>query len=214
MADSPLPLFSLHMGARRIRMEVVVFVRQGGIIMDKYIEYVNTNTENIANYVTSCFEASKDLIRAKLIKEIKEYITPPPTHYVWEYDDNPYDCSGEIIEDGVVNLNQTVKEFLENEYSGNQEPTFTSGMGWHYNNYEDELHYYTIELAADIMNSAIRRCIETKFSVSLSDDDLEQIKESCDEFDEIYENCTAFDFFCSCFAVEFVGIENMKLTDI
>ena len=214
MADSPLPLFSLRMGARRIRMEVVVFVRQGGIITDKYIEYVNANTENIANYVTSCFEASKDLIRAKLIKEIKEYITPPPTHYVWEYDGNPYDCSGEIIEDGVVNLNQTVKEFLENEYSGNQEPTFTSGMGWHYNNYEDELHYYTIELAGDIMNSAIRRCIETKFSVSLSDDDLEQIKESCDEFDEIYENCTAFDFFCSCFAVEFVGIENMKLTDI
>lgn len=48
MADSPLPLFSLHMGARRIRMEVVVFVRQGGIIMDKYIEYVNTNTDVLA----------------------------------------------------------------------------------------------------------------------------------------------------------------------
>ena len=182
--------------------------------MDKYIEYVNSNTEDIANYVNSCFEASKDFIRAKLIRKIREYITPTPTHYVWDLDDNPYDYSGEIIKDGLIDLNQTIKEFLENEYSGNKEPTFTSGMGWHYNTYEDELHYYTIELAGDIMLSAIRRCIETKFSVSISDDDLEQIKESCGEFDEIYDNCPATDFFWACLAVEFVGIENVKLSTI
>ena len=94
--------------------------------MDKYIEYVDSNTEKIASYVNSCFEQSKDFIRAKLIREIRGYIIPPPVHYVWEYDGNPYDCSGIIVENGVIDLNQTVKEFLENEYSGNQEPTFTN----------------------------------------------------------------------------------------
>ena len=62
--------------------------------MDKYIEYVDSNTENIANHVNSCFEETKDFIRAKLIRKIRGYITPPPVHYVWEYDGNSYDCSG------------------------------------------------------------------------------------------------------------------------
>lgn len=182
--------------------------------MDKYIEYVDSNAEKIANYVNSCFEESKDSIRTKLIREIREYITPPPVHYVWEYDGNPYDCSGIIVENGIIDLNQTVKEFLENEYSGNQEPTFTSGRGWNYNTYRDELSYDTLEVGCGIMLSAIRRCIETEFSITLSDDEFEQIKVSCGDFDEIYDNCIAFNFFGAEAAVEFVGIENVKLIDI
>ena len=182
--------------------------------MDKYIEYVNSNTENIANYVNSSFEETKDFIRAKLIREIRGYITPPPAHYVWEYDGNPYDCSGIIVESGVINLNQTVKEFLENEYSGNHEATYTSGMGWNYNTYGDELSCDTLEIGCGIMLSAIRRCIETEFSITLSDDEFEQIKVSCGEFDPIYDNCFASDFFHAEFAIEFVGIENIKLADI
>lgn len=37
--------------------------------MDKYIEYVNSNTEKIASDVNSCFETSKDFIKAKLIEK-------------------------------------------------------------------------------------------------------------------------------------------------
>lgn len=182
--------------------------------MDEYIEYVDSNTENIANYVNSCFEESKDFIRAKLIREIREYITPPPVHYVWEYDGNPYDCSGIIVESGVIDLNQTVKEFLENEYSGNQEATYTSGMGWHYKNYGDELSYCTLEIAGNIMHSAIQSFIEKEFGVKLSDDEFERIRESCGEFDPIYDNCFASDFFWAEFAIEFVSIENVKLTSL
>lgn len=182
--------------------------------MDEYIEYVDTNTENIANYVNSCFEESKDFIRAKLIREIRGYITPPPVHYVWKYDGDPYDSSGIVVKKGLVNLNQTIKEFLENEYTGNKEATYTSGMGWHYNNYGDELSYYTLEIAGDIMHSAIQRFLEKEFGVKLSDDEFERIRESCGEFDPIYDNCFASDFFWSEFAVEFVGIENIRLADI
>lgn len=64
------------------------------------------------------------------------------------------------------------------------------------------------------MLSAIRRCIETEFSITLSDDEFEQIKVSCGDFDEIYDNCIAFNFFGAEAAVEFVGIENVKLIDI
>lgn len=179
-----------------------------------YIEYVNSNVEDIANYVNTCFETSKDFLKMKLITEIRKYIYPLPIHYLWKPDENPYDCSGIIVEDGFINPNQTVIEFLENEYSGNKEATYISGMGWRYNTYEDELFSYTIELAADIMFPAICKCIEKEFSVSLSEDDFEQIKESCGEFDEIYDNCIASDFFFASLAIEFTGIENMKLTAI
>ena len=182
--------------------------------MDKYIEYVDSNTEKIASDVNSCFETSKDFIKAKLIEKIREYITPLPIHYVWEIDDNPFDHSGIIVESGIINPNQTVKEFLENEYTGNREATFTSGRGWNYNTYGDELSYDTLEIGCGIMLSVIRRCIETEFSITLSDDDFEQIKESCRDFDDIYDNCIAFDFFGADAAVEFVGIENVKLIDI
>ena len=73
---------------------------------------------------------------------------------------------------------------------------------------------YTLELAADIMLPAIRRCIEMEFSVNLSDDDFEQIKEDCNEFDAIYDNCIASDFFFGYPAIEFAGIENIKLKAI
>lgn len=179
-----------------------------------YIEYINSNTESIANYVNSCFELSKDFLKVKLIRKIREYIDPLPIHYIKKFDGNPYDCSGIIVENGIINPNQTVKEFLENEYSGNKEATYISGMGWNYNTYGDELHYYTIELAADIMFPAIRRYIETTFSINLSEDDFERIKESCGEFDEIYDSCIASDFFSEYSAIEFVGIENIKLTKI
>ena len=179
-----------------------------------YIEYVNSNTENIIDYVNSCFETSRDFIKAKLIRKIRKYITPLPAHYIWEPGDEPYDCSGVIVENGTINPNQTIGEFLENEYSGNRVSAYTSGMGWKYNTYEDELHYYTIELAGDILFPAIRRCIEAEFSINLSDDDFEQIKYECDGFDEIYENCIASSFFSGYAAIKFVGIEDIKLTAI
>ena len=45
-------------------------------------------------------------------------------------------------------------------------------------------------------------------------DEFGQIKVSCGEFDPIYDNCFASDFFWAEFAIEFVGIENIKLTNI
>lgn len=180
----------------------------------RYIDYVNTHVDEIAVYVDECFEQSKDSIKEKLICLIRDYLSPVPIHYVIKNDHNPYDSSGILVEQGYVSLDQTVKEFLEDEYSGNKEATYTSGMGWNYNTYEYELHYKTINIAADIMFPAICRYIEDHFHVSLSDEEFEDIVDSCGDFDRIYDNCVATDFFFGTPAVEFVGIENMLLKDI
>ena len=180
----------------------------------KYVDYVNSHIDEIAEYVNECFKQSKDFIRAKLIRQIRDYLSPIPIHYIEKDDNNPYDCSGALVEDGYISLNQTVTDFLQNEYSGNKEATYISGMGWSYNTYEDELHYYTIELAAEIMFPAIRRYIENGLNEVLSDDKFDTIKTSCGEFDEIYDNCIANEFFFCQPAIDFCGIGNIQLDNL
>ncbi len=176
----------------------------------KYVGYVNSHVDEIAEYVNECFEQSKEFIKAKLIRQIRDELSPIPVHYELKYVYDPYDHSGILVEDGYISLDQTIGEFLENEYSGNKKSTYESGRGWNYLTYNDEISYDTLDMASDIMFSAIRRYIENHFDKNISDDDFTDIR----DFDEIYENCKAFDFFNGMGAVEFVGIENMLLKDI
>ncbi|MGN0466865.1 MAG: hypothetical protein ACI4F9_11050 [Lachnospiraceae bacterium] len=179
-----------------------------------YSDYVNNNVELIAEEVNRQFEISKDWIKAKIIRKIREYLTPIPAHYEWEEDDCPYDHSGRIVKNGFVSLNQTIDEFLENEYSGNTEATYISGMGLQYNTFGNELSYYTIEIAGEIMYSSIGRHIEKHFNISLSDDELEAVRDKCGDFDRIYDICLATDFFCYEAAIEFTKIGNRKLYQV
>ncbi|MCR5746428.1 MAG: hypothetical protein K6G03_01860 [Lachnospiraceae bacterium] len=180
----------------------------------EYIDYVNSNADSIARYVDECFERSRDFLRIKLIRMIKSYIEIIPIHYEWEYDDDPYDHSGILIENGFVSMDQSVSEFLDNEYTGQKSATYENGMGWSYDTYGDELSYYTLELGYDIMLSAISRSIEEKFSVTITTDELEDIRDNCNNFDDIYDSCLASDFFCYEPAVGFTGIGGMKLRNI
>jgi hypothetical protein len=175
---------------------------------------VNSHVDEIAEYVNECFDQSKEFIKARLIRRIRDELAPTPVHYEIKYVYDPYDHSGILVEDGYISLEQTVGEFLENEYSGNKKATYESGRGWNYLTYGDEISYDTLDMASDIMFSAIRRHIENHFGENLSDDELEDIRESCSDFDDIYVDCKAYDFFCSMGAAEFVGIEDMQLKDI
>lgn len=179
-----------------------------------YTEYVDNNIDEIVRYVDEQFHKAKDFLKVKLVRELRNYLTPVPVHYVFKESQCSYDCSGELVKDGIVSLNQTVNDFLENEYSGTKVATYISGMGWSYQKYEDELHYYTIELAADIMFPAIRNCIEQHFNKKMSDEQFKAIKEECGGFDDIYDNCIASGFFFCYPAIEFTGIGKIKLTDI
>ncbi len=103
----------------------------------KCVEYVNSHVEEIAEYVNECFDQSKEFIKARLIRRIRDELTPTPVHYEIKYVYDPYDHSGILVEDGYISLEQTVGEFLENEYSGNKKATYESGRGWNYLTYGD-----------------------------------------------------------------------------
>ena len=132
----------------------------------QYANYVYSHVEEIARCVDVHFEKTRRQIRSKIVKEIKR-------------DNNPFDCSGVLIEDGNITLNQTVTDFLQNEYTGNKTATYMSGMGRSYDTYEDELGYLTLEMASEIMLSAIRKHIESHYCVKLSDDEFKDIRRVC-----------------------------------
>lgn len=180
--------------------------------IQQYTNYVNSHVEEIARCVDARFEKNKRQIKSKIVEEIKRYITPLPVHFEIKRDNNPFDCSGILVEDGDITLNQTVTDFLQNEYTGNKTATYMSGMGWSYDTYGDELEYLTLEIASEIMLSTIRECIESHYCVKLSDDEFEEIRCACCEFDDIYMACIANEFFSSLEAIKFVGIGDIKLS--
>ena len=182
--------------------------------LSKYVEYVNSHSEEIVNYVNACFEESRELIRKKLIRKMRKWLTPLPEHYRWKPGGGPRDHSGRLVEEGKVDINQTVMDFLCEEYDGSKEATYTSGMGWRYNTYGRWLQCDTMEMAEDIMFPAIRRYIEAKFAITLSDEEFGTITDMCDGFDCIYDDSIASDFFFGEGAVEFVGIGDLKLAEI
>lgn len=182
--------------------------------IQQYANYVNSHVEEIAQHVDVRFEKNKAQIKSKIIEKIKGYITSLPVHFELERDDNPFDCSGVLVEDGDIDLNQTVVDFLQYEYTGNKTATYMSGMGWSYDTYEDELGYFTLEMALEIMLSTIREHIESHYYVKLSDDEFEDIKFACYDFDDIYMACIANKFYSSFEAIEFVGIGDMELSSL
>ena len=183
--------------------------------IEKCIEYVNSHTNELAKSVNAEFDTQKEQIKEKLIDEIGNMIYPLPVHYEWYFDEYcSFDHSGELEEKGKINLDQTVMNFLENEYTGEWIASYENGRGKNYVTYGDELSYLTLGIGGIIEHETIKKTLEHEFSVSLSDDDMENIRTSCNEFDEIFDKSYAGDFYFSKNAVAFCGIQNMTLREI
>ena len=57
----------------------------------KCVEYVNSHVDEIAGYVNECFDQSKEFIKARLIRRIRDELSPTPVHYEIKYVYDPYD---------------------------------------------------------------------------------------------------------------------------
>ena len=181
-------------------------------IVNQCIEYINNNYEEIVNAVDTQFTVTKEFITAKILCEVRKYITPIPEHFVWENDGCPYDYSGIIRVDGVVDLNQTLYEFLENELTGAKKATYISNYGFHYTTYGDILSYFTLEIAEYILQKTTKQYLEEKLDVCLSEQEFQDVMDDC--HDIIYDECIASDFFLWEGAIEFLNIGERSLISI
>lgn len=176
------------------------------------IENIKDHTEEIAKKINEQFELEKDSIKEQLLEEIRGYITPVPKHYEWTRGYCPYDDSGEIYVDGLVSMDQTIADFLENEYTGQTRATYCSHRGLDYVTYGEWMFDLLTEIKENIVEKTVKKCMEELFGEEFSEDDLVGILE--EYYSEIYEDSMAFDFDWSMAGIEFTGIANMKLSEL
>ncbi len=179
---------------------------------DPYTEFIDSHADVIVAYVNACFEKAKDTIKTRLIKEIRKYITPLPAHYKRELDKDSHDRSGTLVQDGTISPEITVKEFLK-EYDGSKSAIDKTGRKWWFSTYEFKLHGFVFIVAVKIFHAAVRKFLENALGTKISDDDLELLSEN-GKLNEIFEKVSAYWSFLNGIPTDFVGISDMKLSEI
>lgn len=82
----------------------------------------------------------------------------------------PWDHSGELEYDGSVDPSKiTLYDFLLECYTGDKEPTFESGCGWHWLTYADMLSECTRDYSTQYLFSVLSRYIPELFDHELFD---------------------------------------------
>ena len=179
-----------------------------------YVDYVNSHIKEISKDVDIEFNNQKSKLKRITLKKIKTCLNN--AHYEWKmnFEDNPYDYSGVIEENGNISLNQTISQFFENEFTGNRTATYENYHGWNYDTYEKQFSDFSFEIAFNIMRNVIKNCIEKHFNVIISNNNLDDIQMECNCFDDIYSTSMTCDFFSASAFVEFLEIDKIKLKDI
>lgn len=180
----------------------------GDFVTEHAIEIAQKTDELLYERRPELRELVQDLIIGSIDDEM--------IHYEKYWDDwCTWDCSGEIRPNGHIDLNLTIEDFLENELTGARMATFTSGCGWNYLTYGDDIEDDIRDWSYNVMRDAIQESIEKEFDVSMPDKELDNVFYTIDDaIEEISEESEVNEFFWWNHAVDVVGIGNVKLKDI
>ena len=179
--------------------------------MNRYEEYIEAHAEEIAQLVNQDFENNKDELKIKVLHIIWGYIHPVPPHYIWVSNGCPYDISGELKKAGMVDLNQTIAEFLEHEYNGNSSATYVSGCGLNWDTYGDRLGFETLNLGGEILQKRTEECLKSAFP-DITNEEIEYAFN--EKLDNVYDLSYASDFFFYEKVIEFLGIGDTLLKNL
>lgn len=179
----------------------------------QYIDYMVDHFEEICKAIDDAFEKRKPEIIERLSGLLSAELGDGNlTHYEWYKDDCYWDDSGNVREDGLVDLDQTVEEFLH-ELTGTWIATFESHHGKSYDRYSDSFSYDTLDLGEEIMSDAILQCLSKAFPGKEWDDEnlLDGIRDVM--HDPFYNNTRTYEFFDAEGAFDFAGLMDKPLTD-
>lgn len=172
---------------------------------EKYLGYIEDSLDEVAEKVTRIFDERKKGLAATLCGMLRDAASCA-THYEWRRGDCPYDTSGELKDCGDIDLNISIADFLEEEYTGGTKATYVSGHGLSYETYQDSLTNDTITLCENVLRDAVRICLQEAFPEDeVSERDAEEVIYEC--HDDIYDNCPAESFWPCSGALEYCGID-------
>lgn len=181
--------------------------------MDIY-NYIVQNLGDIIKYINSQLPDMHSYIANRVLGEIRSYLSPLPKHYKWEIDEAvSWDSSGRIVQDGLISLNQTVKTFLEEEYTGDSLATYESGRGLDYMTYIDKLDDFVRYLGAELKIALTVRYIENDTGIVLEDKDYTTVNEFLMDNDDLDDDLD-IDFFDCNDVMKILGISDVLLGDL
>lgn len=157
------------------------------------------NKEMLIEKIDDLFIQEEDHIQIFLSILLKEKLQLANyAHYDLDFTGCIWDHSGEIYKEGMINLEDTVFYVLNEELTGNKEPSFSSKYGWNWLNYSDSLCEDVSELANDIMLTAIRNYfkeIDEEF-INFSEDG----NDNDDILEELYDKSMTTNYFSGIYA--------------
>ena len=172
---------------------------------EKYLRYIEDNLDEVTEKVTRIFDERKKGLAATLRGMLRDAVSCA-THYEWRRGDCPYDTSGELKDCGDIDLNISIADFLEEEYTGDAKATYVSGHGLEYETYQDSLTNDTITFCENVLRDAVMICLQEAFPEDeVTERDTEEVIYEC--HDDIYDNCPAERFWPCSGALEYCGID-------
>lgn len=156
-----------------------------GIVMDIY-GYIEQNLDDIINYINSELPDMHSYIANRVISEIRSYLSPLPYHYKWQKDSYRRN-SGKLVRDGIISLNQTVGNFLEEEYTDASSATIVGGSWLHTMTYMDKLNDFVLDLGLELRLALTMRYIENNTGLVLGNYDADMISECITDYGEFDE---------------------------
>lgn len=172
---------------------------------EKYSRYIKDNLDTVTEKVTKYFDEKEEDSVGFILEKIRR-AAMNAVHYEWKTDDCPYDSSGVIVKNGKVDKDISIEKFLNNEYTGTKEATYTGGYGFAYNNYDDIISLDTQELAEKLMRNSIEQQLQEAFSDDVIDDEI--VEDVTFQYhDNIYNNCPATEFFTCTGSLRYYGVD-------
>lgn len=181
---------------------------------EQYGELIYNQGDDIANYIDDQFAISKETYSKKLLDKIKELLSPLPAHYAAQPSHSLLDDNFTLEESGGISLDQTIQDFLNNEFVGSGSMRQDEEYGDMPETYGDMLDDYTNSLGVEIMFSLTLKYLNEKNNLTISTEDWEEVCSDFSYFDEIYSDCVCSDFFVAEAAIKVLGIADMKLSDL
>lgn len=186
-------------------------------MIKKYADFINNHHASLVYQINTELDIQMEELRKEFLKQINYYLTTPelPAHYVEDHSyDPPYDHSGELVKEGQISTEITVKEFLEDEYNGDTRASYCSGCGFFHDTYSESLRSFTLEYGCNLMYRIIRENINKEFKVTISDEEFDELYDEMGCFDDIYDDTRINEFFFPEIVAQMCGIDNLKLSEV
>lgn len=184
-----------------------------------FIEFVRDNSAVIIDELRMNLFGDHR-IKKEFIKFLEDTITGPGglpkllERYEWRPDNCPYDHSGDVYETGVINIDESVADFIE-EYDGGWKPTFESGRGKEFTRLEEGISEYLMMEPYNVSRRIIHNMLDDKFPGEINDDNFQDILDELDwEISDMIDDAGGLNVLYYDGLIDYYGLSDQSVRNV